>query len=316
MYRKPKFVIVSPRSNGGGPIVLHALCKCLMELGYNARMFYVKDFIYRDSQRKRYWKDYWLYLYAQFLGKWYPDIRDGFYGWNDNFDQMSVKGCRRKYLPFVDKNTIVIYPEVIYGNPLGAQKVVRWLLYHYKYYGDEKAYDKNDVFVTYREVFNDKRLNPLLRKLNLLYFDLGLYKQTNFSERKGNCYIVRKGKKRKDLPSKFDGEVIDDLSEAEKVKKFNECKYCICYDTQTAYSALAAICGCIPVVLPEEGKTRSDYYKADDVPYGIAFGFEESEIEYALVTRKELLKQCEQINNNSVKQTREFIALCNEIFAC
>lgn len=314
MHRKQKFVIVSPRVNGGGPTVLHVLCKCLTELGYNAKMFYVKDFAYHEEKKEEYWKNYWMYLYSRILGKWYPDIRDGFCDWEDSFKQMSVKGCKQKYFPFVGKNTIVIYPEVIYGNPFGAPKVVRWLLYHYKYYGDEKAYDKDDVFVAYREVFNDKRLNPMLHKLYLLYFDLGLYKQTNFGERKGNCYIIRKGKKRKDLPLNFEGDIIDDLLETEKVKKFNECKYCICYDTQTAYATLAAICGCIPIVIPEEGKTRNDYYTAGDVSYGIAFGFEESEIEYAVQTRSELLRKCQEINIDSLEEVKKFIELCNDIF--
>ena len=37
---KLKYVIVSPRNNGGGAIVLHALCKYLNDLGYEAEMFY------------------------------------------------------------------------------------------------------------------------------------------------------------------------------------------------------------------------------------------------------------------------------------
>jgi len=39
---------------------------------------------------------------------------------------LTIKGCKRKLLPCVSKNTIVIYPESVYGNFLKAKNVVRY----------------------------------------------------------------------------------------------------------------------------------------------------------------------------------------------
>ena len=256
-----KFVIVSPRQSAGGPIVLHALCKYLIELGYDSKIFYSEVWEYKQKNKYRYWC------------KWFRrTVRDAFKCFRarvlkqkssklNGYIDESVRGCPRKYLPFVDDDTIVVYPEIMYGNPLNAKKVVRWFLYHNRF--DDSAYGEKDLFICYREVFNDWRLNPKGLMLRTPYYDLEKYRQYNFGDRKGICYIIRKGSKRSDLPEKFDGIVIDKLLEEEKVKVFNECEYCVSYDTQTAYSKIAALCGCVSVVVPELGKTKSDYRSID-----------------------------------------------------
>ena len=56
----------------------------------------------------------------------------------------------------------------------------------------------------------------------------------------------------------------------------------------TAYSSIAAMLGCISVVIPEPGKTKDDY--GGERP-GVAFGFDESEIEHAQSTLKDLAER-------------------------
>ena len=68
----------------------------------------------------------------------------------------------------------------------------------------------------------------------------------------------------------------------------------ILYDTQTFYASIAALCGCIPIVVPEIGKTKEDYVKKDDHLLGIAYGDTSTEIEYAIQTREKVLLR---INN-------------------
>lgn len=307
-----KFLIVSPRQNAGGPIVLHALCKYINELGYDAKIFYSEVYKYDDSNKLRFWvkwvhrtiKDFFSIFRVKVLKSKSPKL--------NGYINESVQGCPRKYLPFIDDDTVVIYPEVMYGNPLKAKNVVRWFLYYNRF--DDSAYDNSDLFICYREIFNDWRLNPQGIVLKTPYFDFDRYKRYNYGERKGKCYIIRKGCNRTDLPEKFDGIVIDNLLEEEKVKVFNECEYCISYDTQTAYSQIAALCGCISIVVPEVGKNREDYLNANDNVFGVAFGFSENEINYAKDTQNHILASFKKVNLDGVNSTKDFITICKNKF--
>lgn len=226
-----------------------------------------------------------------------------------------ANGCKLQFHPFFNKKkTIVVYPEVIFGNPLEAYHVVRWLLYNTKYKNNIGAYSPSDLFIAYRECFNDTDLNPHNYIVHQASFNLDLYKQYNYGRRKGKCYIIRKGKNRPDLPNRFDGPVIDNLPETEKVRILNECEYCYCYDTQTAYSSIAAICGCISVVVPEPGKNRKDYRKGKDNPgYGVAYSDNNEEIMWALSTLDKLRESLDYSESN-IRNAKRFVALINEKF--
>ena len=296
-----KFVIVSPPQGFGGPIALHALCKYLCELGHDARILYIgppgcgnKRIISRVN---------YLIKWARFLLTMKPPAYE------------PVKGCKATWIPFIKKDTIAVYPEIITGNPFGAKKVVRWLLYHHKYPQDVRGtYSENDLFIAYREVFNDKKLNPDGHIIQTVYFDLDTYQRYNFGERKGTCYIIRKGSTRSDLPDSFDGIVIDELSEQDIVRVFNECKYCISYDTQTAYSSIAALCGCVSIVVPETGKEKRDYITNDEGDYGVAWGFSEKEIQRAIQTQHKVREYFEENNNNSRDAAKKFVEICENYF--
>ena len=319
-----KFVIFSRPQTSGGGIVLHALCKYLSEEGHDAKM--LKSFGCHRDYHGKFWptlKQRVLYL-LKFtadlvamliigiltklhigggLSK-YRKLRRYFY--------FSVKGCKRKWLPFISDDTIIVYPDIVYGNVFRAKNVVRWLLWFNRFPNDDAAYGKNDLFFSFSQKFNDPKINPSYRLCTISYFDWNLYKRTNFGERHGTCYIIRKGKTRSDLPEKFDGVIIDDLPEDKKVQQFNKCKYCVSYDLYTAYSSIAAMLGCISIVVPEPGKTRYDY--GSTPRYGIAFGFDETEIQFAQTTLDklaELFDATEQQNRENIKY---FIEECRKHF--
>lgn len=295
-----KFVIVSPRQKYGGAIVLHAICKYLEQLGYDASIYYSDA---NTTKKGLLGKGIYLYRTLLFL-------------WKDLFDDSleSVKGCKRKLLPFFSNDTIVIYPESIYGNPLNAKNVVRYFLYFNPYPGDKLAYNNHDLFICYREKFNDWDLNPTGLRVHCSYFDFELYKRINYGKREGTCYILRKGKNRKDIPKSFDGPVIDNLSEEQKVQVFNQCEKCISYDTQTAYSGIAAMCGCISIVIPEPGKKRSDYLSEDDIFYGVAYGDSENELRFARDSAEMVRVQYQKEIDEGKIEVEHFAQICGEYF--
>lgn len=315
---KMKFIIVSPRQKYGGAIALHKLCYELNALGYDAKIFYKPGAI-SYKNKNTFWFKYFLFfikdgikLILSYISFFSSDA-DFLNGYN----YFPVKNTKRKFTTvFNRKKTIVVYPEVEYGNFLKAKHVVRWLLFHNRYDGDDKAYGKKDLFFCYREVFNDKKLNPDCRMLKLTNFDYDLYKPTNNIKREGTCYIIRKGSSRLDLPSSFDGVVIDNLSEEEKVKIFNSCEYCISYDTQTFYTTIAAYCGCKTFVIPEDGKSRADYLTSEDKHYGIAYGYSEEEICFANDTISMVKEEIQELENENKKNVIDFVSVVSNFFEC
>lgn len=310
ILKNKKFVIVSPRQKWGGSIVLHVLCKQLQDMGYDAKIFYTE--VYKKNRVVFYlrWilytiKDILLCWSEPLFGRYFPKVYIG-------YQNVAIKGTKRKWFPFVDNNTIVIYSDVAKWNILKAKNVVRWFLY-YPSYNSTDEYDVHDLFICYREIFNDSKLNPEVKRICCPYFDLDLYKKFNFGKRDGKCYIIRKGKNRTDLPKMFDGPIIDNLPEEKKVKIFNECEQCICYDLQTSYSSIAALCGCLSIVVPEEGKDP-DFYRVNNKKYGVAYGFSEKEKNFAINTQKLVYQHYKEANERSQNEILKFLQYCVEHF--
>lgn len=301
---RKKIIICAIQWRSGGALVLHYLCRELRLRGYDARIFYMPRGYYDDKSKVIFWlrwlKDNLIMSYNMLFNT-KPNL----------LMKEDFNGCKRQWTPFGRKD-LVIYNENIYGNPLKCKAIVRWLLNKYPFGNDLSAYNENDLVFAYREVFNDYRINPNCNLFTLSFYNWDIYKQTNFGKRDGKCYVIRKGKSRADLPTTFDGPIIDDMDEKEKVKELNNRKYCILYDTQTSYGSIAAVCGCIPIVIPEPGKTKLDYRSKNETSYGIAFSYEE--VDEALKTRSLLL---EQLKNKEIENQRNidiFIYKCKEKF--
>lgn len=317
--RKMKFVIVSPCQRSGGGLVLHQLCRLLQKQGHEAKIFELNCYLGKYSSSGiifylKYFLSVMRDMYRTVFAHMFPNTKKG-RRWHDGYVYKSVKGCKKKWLPWVDKDTIVIYPEIYRGNMLHAAKVVRWLLYYNRYPNDADWYAKDDLFVAYRMQFNDKRLNPRCVLLHVFSFDTELYKRTNYGERKGNCYIVRKGISRADLPQHFDGPVIDGYSEKEKVDILNQCARCYSYDTQTFYTSIAAICGCLPIVVTEAGKTRKDYLTSNEQVLGVAYGDSQEEIEFALATQNNVLEHIQKELAKNEINAAKFVLECRKHFS-
>lgn len=294
------------------------LCRALNALGYDARIQSVYNYPLSKDELTGFYGNYFISCIKQLIRaallKFFPFtfVRNKL-GYADYFPR-HFEGCRRQWLPLIKKDSIVLYPEVCYGNPLNAKYVARWLLYHYQYKDDKEAYDSADLFIGYRDVFNDCPQFSGKQNILINVFDSRLYYQYNFGQRTGNCYIIRKGRKRADLPSSFDGPVVDDMTEEDIVKAFNECEYCYSYDTQTFYSSIAAVCGCKSIIVLEPGKTAADYTSGDDNRFGVAYGFDDEEIERAEKTKEQLIESLERFKDQNLVQAQHFVEMIEIYF--
>ena len=99
----------------------------------------------------------------------------------------------------INDNTLVIYPEIITGNPLNAKNVMRWIL------AEVGMNCANNIFTTWGEndlvyyhnselrfLNHPEKNGTIYKMLNCIYINPNI-SQKNFNERHGICYTVRKG---------------------------------------------------------------------------------------------------------------------------
>ncbi len=129
-----KFVIMSLPNNTGGAIVRENLCRILRKLGHDAKI--IMPQVGSNRKNTPYFLTHTKFVFTNVIGRAFKGTL------------FNMKGCKLKLFPFVDKKTIVIYPQLTFGNPLKAKNVVRWFLHCNPHVDTAKAYGKGDLFFT------------------------------------------------------------------------------------------------------------------------------------------------------------------------
>jgi hypothetical protein len=199
----------------------------------------------------------------------------------------------------IDDNAVVIYCEGTQGNPLNAKYVVRWMLsklgqnvpyYYVNAWGkDELVYYFNSEEKIAK---NPEKIGNIYKLLNVIYVN-PLAINHNLPTRKGSCYTIRKehqthGKHMRPVHPPCSFEVTRSHTQEDYVTIFNQYKYFISYDSITFLSVIAALCGCVSIVVKVDGLSKEDwintlavgeYLKESGEPalYGIAYGADDLE---------------------------------------
>ncbi|MBD9424676.1 WavQ [Pseudomonas sp. PDM15] len=259
-----KFLIFAPAydANVGGAIVLHKLCSLLNSLGYESYLY--PSFINFEISRMGFWR--------QLLGLVADYVR-GFkrYLTNPALDTPVYRGK-------VTDDFVVVYPEIVFGNPLKAKNVVRWFLHRpgfhtgVVYYGQgELHFDFNDFARGFQ--YPGAMISEL--RLMITHFPFEIYNENcalPAGERKGVAYCVRKGEDKTGLHLIDEGIKIDGMSHAEIAEVFKRVRTFISYDSYTAFSVFAAICGTDSIVIPDQGVDKLRWHPRAEDRYGIAYG--------------------------------------------
>jgi hypothetical protein len=87
---------------------------------------------------------------------------------------------------------------------------------------------------------------------------------------------------------------------------------CVSYDPYTMYSSFAAMCGCLSVVVPEEGVLKDDWYPDPEDRYGMAYGFDD--LANAEQTRHLVLPRLKAQEQSANESVRAFVAKCARYF--
>lgn len=292
----PEFVIFgySHTNDSGGGLVLHELCDRLNRLGYRAAFWPFWTPVLADLGWKslRQWLGYWLkFRFARF-----------------SRGPFTFPLARRRDL----KSAIVVYPEVVAGNPLSAKSVVRWLLYNPGHHTGTIEYGKDDLFFSYNEAFNDERLNKHNENVLRVSVNIPAYKQINFGPRSGACVLIRKGNARVHDQHPQDAILVDDLDHESIARLLNEKEFLYSYDLHSYYCTYAAICGCVPIVIPQANLTEQQWNPELRDRIGIAYGVER--IDWAKSTRTVLLDELDKARGEEDICVQSFVVKCREHF--
>lgn len=273
----------------GGGIALFALCERLNAFGETA-LVWPSNFAARTFPTT--WRQF-----RTAVGSIVRFMR----GWKFDTGPFAVPVARRRDL----RDAVVVYPEIVDGNPLGAKYVVRWLLHRPGFHTGRVDYGDDDLFFFYQDAFNDPDYNQNpARRLTITWVN-PVYEERGATTREGTCYLVRKGRKR---VAEFDlrGQLcVDQLSHADKARVFNEFRYLHSLDEYSMYSLYAAICGCIPVIEPVPGLSREEWFPNEVDRYGLAYGWDD--VDWAIRTRGLLLRRIATRRRDEDAMVKRFI---------
>lgn len=237
------------------------------------------------------------------------------YLWHDG--KSGLKTCSAFNTPEIYtselNNYIVVYMDIVSGNPISCPHVVRWFLNKPGFFSGNINYGINELYFRFQDTFSHAGLPS--NKLYVAYFVKDYYFDKGYSERKGSCYMMRKGRGRRLVHDLTDSTQIDGLSHKEAAEIFNRVKYFYCYDLYSAYSSFAAMCGCIPIVIPQDDLTEEQWQPETRLRYGIAYGNNEEQITYAKKTAHKLLELIEQLESESAQNVMHFMVQTQQYFS-
>jgi len=215
----------------------------------------------------------------------------------------------------ITENTVVISPECISKNPLNANKIVRWVLLNFEIeYRLEQClnYRNQDLIYFWEKQIeeNPEKINPYHKHLSKYWLN-PIFRKTNYGERTKTCFIIKKATithKNFTLIHNPDSiEINGNVQNLEEIVSiFNECKYFYCYDPISAFPYFARFCGCIPIIYPIEGMTKSDFikekfscFKDNYDKLAFAYGNSESELLEAEKNIDIYSEECKKILDDS-----------------
>lgn len=295
------FVIFSPRYNPkvGGWVVLHSLCHLLNETGFTAYLvplFKTADISPVDSTLSSFLNLHIRSFKSRRRFRRNPD-------WNTPIYPHSLRGIAKR------DDVVVVYPEVVFGNPLRARNVARWLLHNPGFHNKHCYYVPGEVHFRYMDAYKPLPL-PWIEASDLILTVLRTpweqYKEPPVGSppREGTAYIVRKGAG-KPLVHDVNGSIqIDGMSHAEISDVFRRVKTFISYDTYTFFSALAVVAGADSVVIPDAGVSVDEWMPDPEKRAGLAYGFDD--LERARASRDQLLAGLEALDRQTEGMVKAF----------
>jgi hypothetical protein len=214
------------------------------------------------------------------------------------------------------RTPIVVYPEIMHGNPLGAKFVVRYLLNLPGLLGGPSEFPKDDTLLWYSEQYRHEA-NGKGSVLSIPTTDARFFRPPSIrTKRQGSCFYAFKYKHYTRGPMHPATEKSIEIVNAGKeggqtqeeiVSLFQQSELFYCYES-SALILEAALCECPVIMLPNKHMdkliTCGPFGKA-----GVAWGTSEEELTHAKHSVGQVRKLYEKFVEQSFTQLDEFIEL-------
>ena len=302
-----KFVVFAPSYDDlhGGIICLHKLVHLINEAGHEAYLY--PTFENLQFNRRN--------LLVPAL-KLMADIARGLFKPFRTHHRFNTPIYRGSASDLESDEWVVVYYEQVFGNPLKARNVVRWLLHQPGFHSGVVYYGFNELHVKFNGAVREFKY-PNSKEadffLPIVHYPLDLYNEDGVAKgRTGTAYCIRKGEGKVLQHDLSNSTLIDGMGHAEVAAVLKRVETFVSYDPYTAYSRFAALCGCDSVVIPDEGVTEAQWYPSPADRYGVAYGF--GQIAAARQTRALLRQKIEQEHQGSAQATIRFVQECEAFF--
>jgi hypothetical protein len=185
------------------------------------------------------------------------------------------------------QDSIVVYPEIVTGNPLSAKRVVRYLLNKEGQFGQGPIHKSpSDYILIYSNLYGSGH-----GKLLIPHFDFEIFNEigaTPFDQRTQTAWYDGKGAKYGNI-SPIEGAIAitrqwpEDRRELAEILKHT--KLLFSWDSTTSLLVDAMMCGAVPVLLRVEPWTVEALRDTDFGIEGYALSTDDAEIYRAIQTR-------------------------------
>ena len=222
-------------------------------------------------------------------------------------------------------NCVTVYPELIKGNPLKSNYVVRWILLQLGYetpVSIKNMWNRSDLIYNWEikptvasNILRKHIVNPIFTNRNPL------------KKRKQTCVLIKKGPLiNKEWPLQRHPsqcilldpitEVFSDFKDESVCDILNKCKLMYTYDIKTMWIVYALFCGCVVVIMPPNKLKISEksFFEQSIFNYegtihrgGISWGDHPRDIQKAIDTLPEQITILKTIFENENKYVRNFI---------
>lgn len=223
-----------------------------------------------------------------------PVRSSGTHGWTltaQNVEESTLQLCR-------SDAAIVIYPETVYGNPLGGWNVIRWLLNTPGLICDTYIDYRTETIYSYLESFG--ACFPLLRISSIPQMP-----EVSNTKNVSVSYLIKKAYKYHNtaIDTHESWQCIDGMSLSEQLLILSQSKYFISFDPHTMLSTFATLVGCRSIVPEVSGKSQSDLYSDDEISF--VYG------DYSGVDFSSLMQVAHRfVDTLRETTTKDFISFC------